>query len=74
VTAVLDWHTIHTPAEAKALADEIEKAPRSAWGRTSISAGIDRSVSLLSEAPVEAARRVIDDDMVRKLLSEIAAR
>ncbi len=60
VTTVLDWHTVRTAADALALATEIEKAPRSAWGRTSISAGIDHSVSLLSEISVEPARRVID--------------
>ena len=60
VTTVLDWHILRTAADARALADEIEKAPRSAWGRTSISAGIDHAVSLLSESPVEATRHVID--------------
>ena len=60
VTTVLDWHTVRTAAEALALANEIEKAPRSAWGRTSISAGIDHSVSLLSEISVKPARSVID--------------
>ena len=60
VTTVLDWRTVRTAADALALATEIEKTPRSAWGRTSISAGIDHSVSLLSEISVEPTRRVID--------------
>lgn len=60
VTTVLDWHVVRTPAEARALADDLEKAPRSAWGRTSISAGIDHAVSLISEAAIEATRHVID--------------
>jgi hypothetical protein len=42
------------------MADAIEAAPRSFWGRTSISAGIDRSMQLLAEAPVETTRRIID--------------
>ena len=60
VTTVLDWRIVRTAADAQALADEIAKAPRSAWGRTSISAGLDHSVSLLSEISVEPARQVID--------------
>ena len=60
VTTVLDWHLVRTAADAQALAGEIKQAPRSAWGRTSISAGIDHSVSLLLEAAVEPTRRVID--------------
>ena len=60
VTTVLDWHILRTAADAQALAGELEKAPRSAWGRTSISAGLDHSASLFSEAPVEPTRRVID--------------
>ncbi len=40
VTTVLDWRLVRTEADAQALADAIEKAPRSAWGRMSISAGM----------------------------------
>ena len=60
MTTVLDWRVVRTAADAQALAGAIETAPRSAWGRTSISAGLDHSVSLLSEAPVEPTRKVID--------------
>lgn len=60
VTTVLDWRILRTASDAQALAGEIEKAPRSAWGRTSISAGLDHSVSLLAEIPAEPTRRVID--------------
>jgi hypothetical protein len=60
VTTVIGWRVMRTPADAQALASDLEKAPRSAWGRTSISAGIDHSMSLLSEAPVNAVRKVID--------------
>ncbi len=60
VRTVLDWAIIRDPASARAFAANIEAAPRSFWGRTSISAGIDRAMSLLAEAPFEAQRRVID--------------
>lgn len=60
VTTVLDWRVVRTAADAQALAEAIEQAPRSAWGRTSISAGIDHSAALFAEMPVEATRWVID--------------
>lgn len=60
VSTVLDWRIVRTAADARALAEDLGKAPRSAWGRTSISAGIDHSASLLSEISAEPARRVID--------------
>ena len=60
VRTVLDWHIVRSAADAQALASEIEETPRSAWGRTSISAGLDHSAALLEQAPVHATRRVID--------------
>ena len=60
VRTVMDWRIVRDGAGAKAMTDAIEAAPRSFWGRTSISAGIDRAMQLLAEAPVEAQRRVID--------------
>ena len=60
VQTVVDWRIIRDPAGAKAMTDAIEAAPRTAWGRTSISAGIDRAARMLAEAPLEAQRRVID--------------
>ena len=60
VRTVMDWRVIRDPAGVRAMTDTIEAAPRSFWGRTSISAGIDRAMQLLSEAPVETTRRVID--------------
>ena len=60
VRTVLDWHVIRDPASARAFTDEMAAAPRSFWGRTSISAGVDHAVQMLAEAPVEAQRRVID--------------
>jgi hypothetical protein len=60
VKTVLDWHVVRDLASIHAMADAIEAAPRSFWGRTSISAGVDRAMQLLAESPFEAQRRVID--------------
>jgi hypothetical protein len=60
VRTVLDWRVIRDPASAKAATEALVAAPRSFWGRTSISAGIDRAMQLISENPYEAQRRVID--------------
>ncbi|GAC1342705.1 MAG: hypothetical protein NVSMB18_17210 [Acetobacteraceae bacterium] len=60
VRTVLDWQVVRDPASAAALTDDLTAAPRSFWGRTSISAGIDRAMQLLAESPFEAQRRVID--------------
>ena len=47
---MLDWSVIHDEASARAFADKLVAAPRSFWGRTAISAGIDRAVQLLAES------------------------
>jgi Protein of unknown function (DUF1194) len=60
VRTVLDWSVIRDQASAQAFADKLQAAPRSFWGRTAISAGIDRAVQLLAESGYEASRRVID--------------
>ncbi len=60
VKTVMEWRVVRDPDSLRAMADAIEGAPRSFWGRTSISAGIDRSMQLLAEAPVETTRRIID--------------
>jgi hypothetical protein len=60
VRTVLDWEVIRDKASAKAVADKLLAAPRSYWGRTAISAGVDRAVQLLAESGFEAPRRVID--------------
>ena len=60
VKTVMDWRIVRDPASARALTDFMEAAPRSFWGRTSISAGVDRAMQMLAEAPVETTRRVID--------------
>lgn len=60
VRTVLDWRVIRDEASAHEFVDALGGAPRSYWGRTSISAGIDRAMQMLSEAGYEAQRRVID--------------
>ena len=60
VKTVMDWRVVRDAAGARAMTDTIAAAPRSFWGRTSISAGIDRAMQMLSEAPLEVQRRVID--------------
>jgi hypothetical protein len=60
VRTVLDWTVIKDRASAKVFADNLAAAPRSFWGRTAISAGIDEAVQLLAENGLNATRRVID--------------
>ena len=60
VRTVLDWTVIHDKASAQAFVEKLAAAPRSFWGRTAISAGIDQAMQLLAETGVTATRRVID--------------
>jgi hypothetical protein len=60
VRTVLDWGVIRDQASAEAFADRLVAAPRSFWGRTAISAGVDRAVQLLAESGFDTSRRVID--------------
>ncbi len=60
VRTVLDWMVIQDKASAQAFVDRLSAAPRSFWGRTAISSGIDQAVQLLAESGVNATRHVID--------------
>ena len=60
VKTVLDWSVIHDRDSAKAFVDKLTAAPRSYWGRTAISAGIDHAVGMLAENSFNPARRAID--------------
>ncbi len=60
VKTVLDWATITDEASASDFADKLTHAPRSFWGRTAISAGVDRGVQMLAGSGFQPARRVID--------------
>jgi hypothetical protein len=60
VRTVLDFAVIRDEASAKAFVDKLAAEPRSFWGRTAISAGIDHGAQLLAESGFSAPRRVID--------------
>jgi Protein of unknown function (DUF1194) len=60
VRTVLEWTVINDRASARAFAERLAAAPRSFWGRTAISAGVDQAVQLLAETGVNATRHVID--------------
>ncbi len=60
VRTVLDWRVIRDAGSARAFTDAINAAPRSFWGRTSISGGIDRAMQMQAESGYETQRRVID--------------
>jgi hypothetical protein len=60
VRTVLDWTVIRDKTSAQAFVDKLSTAPRSFWGRTAISSGVDRGVQLLAESGLNAPRRVID--------------
>jgi len=60
VKTVLDWMVIRDAASAKEFVDKLMAQPRSYWGRTAISAGIDHAVGMLVESNFTATRRTID--------------
>ena len=60
VRTVLDWSVIRDDASAQGFARRLAAAPRSFWGRTAISAGVDRAVQLIAESGYDAPRHVID--------------
>jgi hypothetical protein len=60
VKTVLDWTVIRDADSAKAFVDKLAAAPRSYWGRTAISAGIDHAVGMLAESGFNTSRRTID--------------
>jgi hypothetical protein len=57
---IVDWAVIAGESDAKSVSERIREAPRSFWGRTSISAAIDYSLSLLARSPFQSDRHVID--------------
>lgn len=60
VKTVLDWTVLSDAASAAAFADKLAAEPRSSYGRTAISSGIDQSVTLLQAGNFGDARKVID--------------
>jgi hypothetical protein len=57
---VIDWSVIDGPDAARKFGDQLLELPRSFAERTSISGGIDFSMTLLARSPYQAARRTID--------------
>lgn len=57
---VIDWTIVSDAASARRIADQMIELPRSFADRTSISAGIEFSVSQLERAPFQSPRRTID--------------
>jgi len=57
---VVDWAVIARESDAQSVSERIRRAPRSFWGRTSISAAIDFSMGILARSPFQADRQVID--------------
>jgi hypothetical protein len=57
---VVDWQIIRDDASAKSFADTLLAAPRSFYGRTSISGAIDFAIARLKESGVKADRQIID--------------
>lgn len=60
VRTVIDWTMVGDAASAGSFTDRLQAAPRSFWGHTSISAGVDRAMQLFAETGFQASRRVID--------------
>jgi hypothetical protein len=60
VRTVMDWTVIHDAASAKAFASALAARPRSFWGRTAISSGIDHARQMLAQSGLATTHRVID--------------
>ncbi len=57
---VVDWALISGERDAQDVAQRVLGAPRSFWGRTSISAAIEFSMAALARSPFQSDRHVID--------------
>jgi hypothetical protein len=57
---VVDWMLISDTDSARQFGDRLVEAPRSFYGRTSISGAIDAAMLQLARAPYESDRRTID--------------
>jgi len=57
---VIDWTVVGDAASARKIGDQMLELPRSFADRTSISAGLEFSMTQLERAPYQAIRRTID--------------
>lgn len=60
VRTVLGWTMVQDADSARAFAERLKAAPRSSWGRTAISSGIDLGARLQASSGIAAQRQVID--------------
>ena len=60
VQTMMDWTVISDADSAAAFADKLAALPRSSYGRTAISSGINQAVQLIEEGGFADARKVID--------------
>jgi hypothetical protein len=60
VRTVVGWTVIHDEASARSFTDAVSGAPRSFWGRTAISSGIEAAMQALASSGLTAQRKVID--------------
>ncbi len=60
VKTVVGWTLVHDADSARAFAEAVRGAARTAWGRTAISSGILHAMKEMDAAGYQAARRVID--------------
>ena len=60
VRTVIGFTVIRDAASARGFTDRLLAEPRSFFGRTAISAGIDAAAAMLSNGQIQATRRVID--------------
>ena len=60
VKTVVNWMVIRDEASARAFVDRLTAEPRTYYGRTAISAGIDEAMKNLASSGFEATRKVID--------------
>ena len=59
-SVVVDWSLVSSEGDARRVSQRILAAPRSFWGRTSISTAIEFSQALLARSPFQSDRHVID--------------
>ncbi len=60
VRTLLDWTVISDEASAQSFASAMVALPRSSYGRTAISAGIDLAAKMLADGGFGDSRKVID--------------
>lgn len=60
VVNVVDWTLVKDAPSARAFAEKMKEAPRSAWGHTAIGDGITLAIQDLAIVPEKPTRRIID--------------